>query len=58
MYGVLGLEQIESCRKVPLLANLLDDDILHRLLRVLSFYESILQRSGKLALVADNLTYN
>jgi len=35
-YGVLGLRQINTCRKVPLLVNL-DGDILHCLLWVLSF---------------------
>ena len=28
-YGVLGLRQINTCRKVPLQINFLDDDILH-----------------------------
>jgi hypothetical protein len=31
-YGVLGLRQINTCRKVPLHVNFLDDDILHCLL--------------------------
>jgi hypothetical protein len=37
-YGLLSLRQINTCRKVPLLINLLDDDILHCLLWVRSFY--------------------
>jgi hypothetical protein len=37
-YEVLGLRQINTCRKVPLQINFLDDDILHCLLWVLSFY--------------------
>jgi hypothetical protein len=37
-YRVLGLRQINTCRKVPLQVNFLDDDILHCLLWVLSFY--------------------
>jgi hypothetical protein len=37
-YGVLGLEQINICRKVPSKDIFLDDDILHCLLWVLSFY--------------------
>ncbi len=37
-YGVLGLRQVNTCREVPLQVNFIDDDILHCLLRVLSFY--------------------
>ncbi len=37
-YGVLGLRQINICREVPLLVNFLDDNILHCLLWVLSFF--------------------
>jgi hypothetical protein len=36
--GILGLRQINTCRKIPLQVNILDDDILHCLLWVLSFY--------------------
>jgi hypothetical protein len=39
VFGVLDLRQINTCRKVPLKINNLDDDILHCLLLVLSFYE-------------------
>ncbi len=35
---VLGLRQINTCCKVPLLVNFLDGDILHCFLWVLSFY--------------------
>jgi hypothetical protein len=38
VYGVLGLRQINTCRKGPLRVNFLDDDILHCLLWILSFY--------------------
>ncbi len=38
-YGVLGLRQINTCRKVPLQVNFLDDDILHCFLWVSSFYD-------------------
>jgi hypothetical protein len=38
-YGVLGLIQINTCRKVLLLVNFLDYDILHCLLWVSYFYE-------------------
>ncbi len=34
----MGLRQINTCRKVPLQVNFLDDDILHCLPWVLSFY--------------------
>ncbi len=36
--GVLGLRQMNTCRKAPLAVKFLDDDILHCLLWVLSFY--------------------
>ncbi len=36
--GFWGLRQINTCRKVPLRVNFLDDDILHCLLWVLFFY--------------------
>ena len=38
-YGVLGLRQINTCRKAPLQVNFLDDDILHCLLWVLAVNE-------------------
>jgi hypothetical protein len=38
MYGALGLRQINTCRKVPSQVIFLDDDILHCILWVLSFY--------------------
>ncbi len=37
-YGVLDLSQINTCRRLPLQVNFLDEDILHCLLWVLSFY--------------------
>ncbi len=37
-YGVLGLRQINTCRKLPLKVNFLDDDIMHCLLWVLSLH--------------------
>ncbi len=37
-YGVLGLRQINTCRKVPLQVIFLDDYILHCLLWLLSLY--------------------
>ncbi len=40
-YGVLGLRQINTCRKAPLRVNVLDYDILLCLLWVLSFYGSV-----------------
>jgi hypothetical protein len=39
MHGVLGIRQINPCRKVPLQVNCLDDDILHGLLWVFSFFD-------------------
>jgi hypothetical protein len=39
-YGVLGLRQRNTCRKVPLRVNFLDD-VLHCLLRVLYFYDFV-----------------
>ncbi len=35
---VLGLRQMNTCRKIPLPVKFLDDDILHCLLWLLSFY--------------------
>ncbi len=40
-YGVLGLRQINTWRKIPFQVIFLDYDILHRLLWVLSFYGAI-----------------
>ncbi len=41
-YGILGLKHINTCSKVPLKVNFLDDDILHCLLQ----YESDLSPYG------------
>jgi hypothetical protein len=40
-YGVLGLRQINTCRKVPLQVNFLDNDIWH------AFYQYNLSAGGK-----------
>jgi hypothetical protein len=45
-YGVLGPRPTNTCRKVPLPFNFLDDDILHCLLWVLSFYGNSIHVSG------------
>ncbi len=45
-YWVLGLRHINPWRKVPIKVNFLDDDILHCLLWVLSFYVRFLLRKG------------
>ncbi len=46
-YGVLGLRQINTGRKVNLQVFFLDDDILHCILWVLSFYDSTFYDSCK-----------
>ncbi len=53
-YGVLGLGQISTCHKVPLKVNFLDDNILHCLLWVLSFYTFIYRSQTRALLNSPN----
>jgi hypothetical protein len=56
-HRVLGLRQINTCRKVHLHVNFFDDDILHCLPRVLSFYVVYLTENRLSRLQANEYKY-